>query len=302
MAMRWRAKMAVSRFANVKPLAGVDTLLWEVDKQALVSVVAVNTGGATKISAYIVPSEPESPDNIYYMNDIPFKNRDTFETFKIAVNVGDEIYVSSENGDVSFFTNGIYDKNGNTDVYVGTQSPEYPTVGTIWIDESNPAQKRVKYFNGSSFVDVGIVGEPGPSNTLTVGTITTGETGSDADVEITGTSPNQTINFTIPEGPIGLANTLTVGNVTSVGPDEDPEVTIEGDAPNQTINFALQQGIQGPPGSLGTAVLNDFEDVTITGTLTQGSLLVYNETLGQWENKESSENLPELNMIIMGVY
>jgi hypothetical protein len=110
--------MAVSRFANVKPLAGVNTLLWEVDKQALVSVVAVNIGGTTKISAYIVPSEPENADNIYYMNDIPFKNRDTFETFKIAVNVGDEIYVSSENGDVSFFTNGIYDKNGTVDIHV----------------------------------------------------------------------------------------------------------------------------------------------------------------------------------------
>jgi hypothetical protein len=328
--------MAVSRFANAKPLAGINTLLWEADRQALVSVVAVNIGGTTKISAYVDPSDEPPTENIYYIDDVPLKNRDTFETFKLAVNVGDRVYVSSESGDVSFFTNGIYDKNGTTDIHVGTQSPEYPVVGTIWIDESDSEQKRVKYFDGSSFVDVGIIGDTGPSNTLTVGTITTGETGSDADVEITGTSPNQTINFTLPAGPLGPANTLTVGSVTSVGPDEDPEVTITGDAPNQTISFALQQGIQGPAGDLGTAtlddlqdvtvtgsptegsllvydetteqwenreiVISDLQDVTITGTPTQGSLLVYNETLQQWENKESSENIPNLNMVIMGVY
>jgi hypothetical protein len=150
--------MAVQRFANIKPPAGEDTLLWAVSKQALVSVVAVNIGGTTKVSAYVKPSEPESPDDIYYINDVPLKNRDTFETFKLAVNVGDEIYVSSESGDVSFFTNGIYDKNGTTDIHVGTQSPEYPVVGTIWIDESDPIEIRVKYYDGSNFVDAAIKG------------------------------------------------------------------------------------------------------------------------------------------------
>ena len=90
--------------------------------------------------------------------------------------------------------------------------------------------------------------------------------------------------------------------MTSVGPDEEPEVTIEGDAPNQTINFALQQGIQGPPGDLGTATLDDFQDVTITGTPTDGSLLVYNGDTNQWENKESSADLADLKMVIMGAY
>jgi hypothetical protein len=294
--------MAVQRFANIKPLAGVNTLLWDVTKQALVSVVAVNIGGTTKISAYVEPSEPEYPDDIYYINDAPLKNRDTFETFKLAVNIGDKIYVSSESGDVSFFTNGIYDKNGTTDIHVGVQAPEYPIVGTIWINESNPADKRVKYFDGSDFIDVGIAGETGPPNTLTVGTVTTGETGSDADVEITGTSPNQTINFTIPEGPIGTPNTLTIGSVQSVGPDENPEVIISGDSPNQVLNFVLQQGIQGPPGDLGTASLDDFQDVTISGTPTNGSLLVYNGETSQWENKESSADLADVKMVIMGVY
>jgi len=208
--------MAVSRFANVKPLAGVDTLLWEVDKQALVSVVAVNTGGATKISAYIVPSEPESPDNIYYMNDVPFKNRDTFETFKVAVNVGDEIYVSSENGDVSFFTNGIYDKNGNTDVYVGTQSPEYPTVGTIWIDESDPEDIRVKYYDGAEFVDAGIVGPIGPTGPESTVPGPTGPQGETGDTGPTGpTGADSTVPG--PTGPTGAT-----GDTGPTGPSDGP--------------------------------------------------------------------------------
>lgn len=155
--------MAVSRFASIKPLPGYDALLWEVDRQALVSVVAVNIGGTTKISAYVDPSDEPPTDNIYYINNVPLENRDTFETFKLAVNVGDKIYVRSESGDVSFFTNGIYDKNGTTDIHVGATAPDFEVVGTIWIDESNPADIRVKYYDGSDYVDAGIVGPIGPT-------------------------------------------------------------------------------------------------------------------------------------------
>jgi len=155
--------MAVSRFANVKPLAAINTLLWEVDRQALVSVVAVNIGGTTKISAYVDPSDEPPVANIYYIDDVPLKNRDTFETFKLAVNVGDRIYVSSESGDVSFFTNGIYDKNGTTDIHVGTTAPDFEVLGTIWIDESDPEDIRVRYYDGSEYVDAGITGPIGPT-------------------------------------------------------------------------------------------------------------------------------------------
>lgn len=49
----------------------------------------------------------------------------------------------------------------------------------------------------------GADGEPGPANTLTVGTVTTGEPGTDAEVEIAGEAPNQTVNFKIPRGATG---------------------------------------------------------------------------------------------------
>jgi hypothetical protein len=67
----------------------------------------------------------------------------------------------------------------------------------------------------------GATGPTGPSNNLSVGTVTTGAAGSSVVVNITGTSPNQTIDFTIPkgdkgdtgatgpQGPAGSLSTLT---------------------------------------------------------------------------------------------
>ena len=60
----------------------------------------------------------------------------------------------------------------------------------------------------------GPTGETGPTGptgadaetiTLTIGTVTTGEPGTEASAEITGTSPNYILNLTIPQGPTGPA-------------------------------------------------------------------------------------------------
>jgi hypothetical protein len=183
--------MAVSRFASIKPTPFVPTLLWEADRQALVSVVAVNIGGTTKISAYVEPSDEPALDNIYYINDIPFENRDTFETFKLAINVGDKIYVRSESGNVSFFTNGIYDKNGTTDIHVGATAPDFEVVGTIWIDESDPEDVRVKYYDGSDYVDAGIAGPIGPTGPGSTIPGPTGPAGTFGVLDDAPADPNQ---------------------------------------------------------------------------------------------------------------
>lgn len=89
-----------------------------------------------------------------------------------------------------------------------------------------------------------VPGPPGPANTLTIGSVTTGE----VDVQITGTAPSQQLHFTLPEGQQGEPgppNTLTVGTVTS-GPTA--QVTITNTAPNQTISFVLPKGDPGDNG------------------------------------------------------
>lgn len=44
-----------------------------------------------------------------------------------------------------------------------------------------------------------------PAITLTIGEVTTGAPGSDAEASITGVSPNFVLNLTIPQGPAGTA-------------------------------------------------------------------------------------------------
>ena len=109
----------------------------------------------------------------------------------------------------------------------------------------------------------GIQGEVGPSNSLSIGNVTKGEVPS---ASITGESPNQILNLTLPKGDkgdmgprgyqgltgaTGPANTLTIGTVTK---SDTPSATITGDAPNQVLNLVLPKGDpgeQGPQGERG---------------------------------------------------
>ena len=49
----------------------------------------------------------------------------------------------------------------------------------------------------------GPAGEDGETPTITIGTVTTGDPGTEASATITGTVPNFVLNLTIPQGPTG---------------------------------------------------------------------------------------------------
>lgn len=49
----------------------------------------------------------------------------------------------------------------------------------------------------------GPTGPTGATPNLTIGTVTTGDAGTDASATITGTSPDFVLNLTIPQGPTG---------------------------------------------------------------------------------------------------
>ena len=51
----------------------------------------------------------------------------------------------------------------------------------------------------------GPTGAPGDTPTLTIGTVTTGDPGTEATATITGTAPDFILNLTIPQGPTGPA-------------------------------------------------------------------------------------------------
>lgn len=125
-------------------------------------------------------------------------------------------------------------------------------------------------------------GENGPANNLTVGTVETLPPDEPATVSVTGDSPEQIVNFGIPQGEkgdsgdAGPANVLTVGDVDTLEPGEPVVVTIAGDSPAQVLSFGIPQGKKGEPGDIGPAnnlTIGDTETlapdepatVTITG-------------------------------------
>ena len=53
--------------------------------------------------------------------------------------------------------------------------------------------------------DIGPTGPTGETPSLAIGTVITGDPGTEATASITGTSPNFILNLTIPQGPTGPA-------------------------------------------------------------------------------------------------
>jgi hypothetical protein len=249
--------MAVARFAIKQPIAnaeGLDAFLYEVTRTSLTSIVAVNTSGFTKISAWIVPDgEDAVPANwIPYIDEIDLTSRNTFETFKVAVNVGDKIYVSSVSGKVTFFINGIYDIEGRANITVGEQEPESPQIGDIWIrDDLDPEQ--VTFWDGSEWKALGTVGPEGP----------TGPTGPEGPVGPIGINWqgdwDEEINY--------VANDAVFYEGSSWFAAEDPDL---GSVPSGTSPYwetlAAQgaQGIQGPEGPDGLPSQTDNEGKYLT--------------------------------------
>ena len=108
----------------------------------------------------------------------------------------------------------------------------------------------------------GDTGDPGPANTLTIGTVTSGD---EASAEITGAAPNQTLNLVLPKGDKGdtgaagsdgadgvnatiTAATATVDNTTSETPTCN--VTLGGTDSARTFAFSFV-GIKGAKGDTG---------------------------------------------------
>lgn len=116
--------------------------------------------------------------------------------------------------------------------------------------------EEYKRLNPQSCCCIPVPGPQGPA-TITVGTTTTGEPGTDASVTNSGTPENVVLDFVIPQGeagpqgetgaagPQGEAGvdgqtpTLAIGTVTTGQPGAPAEATITGTAPNYILNLTL---------------------------------------------------------------
>ena len=111
--------------------------------------------------------------------------------------------------------------------------PNSPT-----INQQFEADGRIWKYNGSVWE---FLGYPGPANDLTVGTVTTGNAGTDASVEITGNTPEQTINFTIPKGDQGIAGDDGIV-VQATEPENTDILWVDTSEDGSTVNPITTEG------------------------------------------------------------
>ena len=175
---------------------------------------------------------------------------------------------------------------------------------TIVLDDGRAIQFYVK--NGSR-------GFPGDAATVRVGTVTTGEAGSDVIITNTGLITDAVLNFTIPRGDKGNTGTMEVGTVITGASGTDASVTNVGTNTNAILNFVIPRGDKGDRSTItiGSVTTGDVPSVTNVGTntdaifdfvfpnsvtsvseltdvelssLEDSQMLIYDSTSEKWEN------------------
>lgn len=157
-------------------------------------------------------------------------------------------------------------------VYVGVTAGDLHT--------STPAkitcQRSILCGGGTKMVK----GDPGAAATIAIGTITTGEPGTEAEVENVGTRSAAVLNFTIPQGPTGPAG--AAGSPGGPGPKGETGASIVstelvgqdengGNIYKQTFDNGATATFTAPRGPAGSLALSGQTSVDSTGaTLAEG--------------------------------
>ena len=134
--------------------------------------------------------------------------------------------------------------------------------------------------------DAGAKGADGITPTLRVGSTSTGNAGTNANVTMTDNNNVYTLNFVIPKGDKGDAGakgadgakgtdgitpTLKVGTVTTLAAGSNATVTMSKNNNEYTLNFGIPKGNKGDTGASGSSGEATVVNPTITiGTVTNG--------------------------------
>ena len=109
-------------------------------------------------------------------------------------------------------------------------------------------------------------GIDGANPTITVGTTTTGNPGTNASVVNTGTTQDVVLDFTIPrgdKGDTGTAATISVGTVTTGLPTDPASVTNVGTSGAAIFDFTIPKGDTGDTGATGNGIVNTEKISTV---------------------------------------
>ena len=136
---------------------------------------------------------------------------------------------------------------------------------------------QLKYWDGAAWVPaligaegpIGLTGDTGPANTLSIGTVTNGAI---ADASITGTSPNQTLNLVLPlnANAVTTDEFQTLTNKTINGASNSLTVRVANDISGLGTGVSTALGVN--VGTAGSPVVNGGALGTpSSGTLTSAT-------------------------------
>ncbi len=144
-----------------------------------------------------------------------------------------------------------------------------------------------------SIGQTGPTGSAGDNATITIGTVTTGEPGSDATVANAGTDTAATLNFSIPRGVqgaqgtfrwMGAYNAATVYATNDVvyynGSSYVAIANTTGNIPTDTSKWEKMASAGAEGGAIGS-----MEDTNVSVEVEDAAILMYNDTSSKWEDK-----------------
>lgn len=161
-----------------------------------------------------------------------------------------------------------------SDLYIW-QGSEWVNTGRIKGEKGDQGEQGVQ----------GVQGEDGKAATVEVGTVTTGEAGSQAVVNNSGTANAAILDFTIPRGDKGdkgdTGEAATIDEVTVTTGEPNTQATVEntGTATNARLHFTIPRGEKGETGDGGVPAEGET-----------GQVLTKTETGAEWADPIGGED------------
>lgn len=155
--------MAVKRLGLATPNANIATLLATNDTAGVVSVIAANRANVASLATiYVEPAEALGVEatRAYIVENLSINVGQSFETFRFALNVGDQVWVKSTTSLTNFSATLVYDQTGRSNITYSSNQPGFPVVGDIWIDSDT---EEVSFYTGSGFNTIASIAPSGPT-------------------------------------------------------------------------------------------------------------------------------------------
>jgi hypothetical protein len=132
--------MGLMRLGISNPAANTSTNIYSAGDAYLVSVIGTNksTSQSSNIRIWVQPSGATlESEYAYIVYDLPIDASNSYESFRFAINAGDDVYVRASTADISFQVYGLvqYDvKLGAGVSSFSSSAPSTPVNGMIWVD------------------------------------------------------------------------------------------------------------------------------------------------------------------------